>query len=241
MSDVDEEVLTGGGLNEVVRVGATVRRPVGPWTPRVHELLRRLAPLGFVPKVHGIDERGREVLDFLPGEVGHPPLADQLRGDETLVAVARLLRRMHDATVDLVGREGWQFAPMEPVEVITHGDLAPYNMVFHGAQPIGVLDFDTARPGPRWWDVAYAVYCLAPFSPEFGTPEEQGRRGTLFCTEYGCSNEGLVDHVLARLDDMVRMIKENPAFRRQLAEGHAEYYLSHVEYVEAHRAQLAYR
>jgi hypothetical protein len=194
-----------------------------------------------VPKVHGIDERGREVLDFLPGEVGHPPLVDRLRGDETLIAVARLLRRMHDASVDLAGLDGWQFAPREPVEVVSHGDLAPYNMVFHGGQPIGVLDFDTAHPGPRWWDVAYAVYCLAPFSTEFGTPEEQGRRGALFCAEYGCSNEGLVDQVLARLADMVRMIKTDPMFRRQLADGHDLHYLSHVEYIEAHRAQLAYR
>ena len=238
---MNEEVLTGGGLNQVVRVGATVRRPVGPWTPRVHELLRRLAPLGVVPKVRGFDEQGREMLDFLPGEVGHPPIAEHLRGDETLVAVARLIRRMHDASVDLVDRRGWQFDPIEPIEVIVHGDLAPYNMVFHGDQPIGVIDFDTARPGPRWWDVAYAVYCLAPFSTEFGTPQEQGRRGALFCAEYGCSNEDLVDHVLARLHDMVRMIREDPAFRRQRTEQHDEYYLAQVRYVETHRAELAYR
>ncbi|MEU4764769.1 phosphotransferase [Actinosynnema sp. NPDC023794] len=100
---MQEEVLTGGGLNEVVRVGSTVRRPTGPWTPNVHRLLEHLAPLGIAPVVHGVDERGREVLSYLEGEVGHPPLASWLRSDEVLVAVARMVRRLHDASAGLVG------------------------------------------------------------------------------------------------------------------------------------------
>ncbi|MET8007086.1 hypothetical protein [Nonomuraea glycinis] len=57
-----EEILTGGGVNEVVRIGATVRRPVGPWTPAVHGLLGHLAARGFTgaPRAHGVDERGRD-------------------------------------------------------------------------------------------------------------------------------------------------------------------------------------
>jgi hypothetical protein len=241
MSDVNEEALTGGGLNDVVRIGGTVRRPVGPWTPRVHELLRHLAPSGFVPEVHGVDERGREVLGFVPGEVGHPPLPDRLRGDATLVAYARMMRKLHDLSIDLVDRTGWQFAPLQPAEVVCHGDFAPYNVVFDGASPVGVIDFDTAHPAPRWWDVSYAVYCLAPFSTEFGTPADQWRRAELFCAEYGCSSDGLVDHVLTRLADMVRMIRENPAFHVQRAERHNEYYLAQVGHIRASRACLAYR
>jgi hypothetical protein len=129
MSCVDEETLTGGGLNEVVRVGGTVRRPTGPWTPRVHELLRHLAAQGFdsAPLVHGVDERGREVLSSLPGEVGHPPLPQHLRRDNTLIAVAELVRRLHDCSVGLTHRrDGWQF---------------------EAAEPVGVIDFDVARPG----------------------------------------------------------------------------------------------
>ncbi|MDQ3657944.1 MAG: hypothetical protein M3457_23075 [Chloroflexota bacterium] len=37
-----EIVLKGGNENVVVQVGNTVRRPVHPWTPAVHALLRRL-------------------------------------------------------------------------------------------------------------------------------------------------------------------------------------------------------
>ncbi|WP_439422988.1 phosphotransferase [Saccharothrix sp. HUAS TT10] len=236
---MEEEVLTGGGLNEVVRVGSTVRRPTGPWTPTVHRLLEHLAPLGISPAVHGVEVVGgreREVLSYLVGEVGHPPLGAELRTDEALVAVGRMVRRLHDATTGLVGaagfEEGWQFPAVSPVEVICHNDLAPYNMVFRDGLPVGVFDFDGARPGPRWWDVAYTAYCLVPFSPEFGAVEEQRRRARLFCDAYGMPVAGLGRRVLARLADMVAMIRERPEFRRQREEGHDSYYLGHMAYVE---------
>lgn len=241
MSCVQEEALTGGGLNEVVRVGSTVRRPTGPWTPNVHRLLEHLAPLGISPAVHGIDEKGREVLSYLEGEVGHPPLGEELRSDAVLVAVARMVRRLHDASaavVGAVGVDGWQFPAISPVEVICHNDLAPYNMVFRDGAPAGVFDFDGARPGPRWWDVAYTAYCLVPFSPEFGAVEEQRRRAGVFCAAYGLPVAGMGRRVLARLDDMVAMIRERPEFRRQREEGHDAYYLGHVEYVREHFLDL---
>ncbi len=64
------EVLTGGAVNEVVRVGKTVHRSTGPWTPTVHALLHHLDEAEFdgAPKVLGIDEDGREVLSFMEGE-----------------------------------------------------------------------------------------------------------------------------------------------------------------------------
>jgi len=37
-----EERSLGGNLNDAVRLGDTVRRRAGPWTPAVHELLRFL-------------------------------------------------------------------------------------------------------------------------------------------------------------------------------------------------------
>ena len=53
-----------------MRVGDTVRRATGPWTPAVHALLRHLESVGFdaAPRVLGVDERGREVLTYLEGE-----------------------------------------------------------------------------------------------------------------------------------------------------------------------------
>src|SRR5260221_6573384 len=57
--------LAGGNMSSgVVRVGDTVRRPAGPWTPAVHALLAHLHAVGFdgAPRPLGVDERGREVL-----------------------------------------------------------------------------------------------------------------------------------------------------------------------------------
>jgi hypothetical protein len=39
---VARETSLGGNLNDAVRVGGTVRRRAGPWTPAVHALLRFL-------------------------------------------------------------------------------------------------------------------------------------------------------------------------------------------------------
>ena len=71
-----ETALVGGdvnvGENVVVRVGDTVRRPVGPHTAAVDALLRHFEAVGFdgAPRALGLDERGREVLSFVEGEPG---------------------------------------------------------------------------------------------------------------------------------------------------------------------------
>ena len=62
--------LDGGSTGGAVRVGDTVRRAAGPWTPAVHSLLAHLADEGFAgcPRPLGFDTRGREVPSFLAGE-----------------------------------------------------------------------------------------------------------------------------------------------------------------------------
>jgi hypothetical protein len=92
--------LTGGNMSSgVVRVGDTVRRPAGPWTPAVHALLTHLHDVGFdgAPRPLGIDEQGREVLTFIPGTVAWPNHFHLLDGDAQLRRAARLIREFHDA------------------------------------------------------------------------------------------------------------------------------------------------
>lgn len=66
---MSERPLEGGNAGGAVRVGDTVRRPAGPWTPAVHSLLQHLDRVGFeqAPRTLGLDDQGREVLSFLPG------------------------------------------------------------------------------------------------------------------------------------------------------------------------------
>ena len=64
-----EVPLTGGTLNAVVRVGETVRRTAGPWTPTIHALLRHVRDRGFdlAPEPLGLDDEGREIVSYIPG------------------------------------------------------------------------------------------------------------------------------------------------------------------------------
>lgn len=188
---MSDEILAGGNSNTVARVGGTVRRAVGPWTPAVHALLRTLRDAGIheVPEPLGFDELGREVLSYLPGDVGNYPLPDWLWEPAIVRDAGSLLRRVHDASVPLVERDlTWGFPRRSPAEVICHNDVAPYNMTFEAGRVTGLFDFDTASPGPRIWDLAYLAYRLVPFGEDSGTdfaPEARFGRLDLLVEAYG--------------------------------------------------------
>ena len=57
-----EELLSGGNVSNVYRVGYTVRRDVKPDSERIHRLLQHLESKGFeqAPKFLGIDEKNRD-------------------------------------------------------------------------------------------------------------------------------------------------------------------------------------
>ena len=134
-----EETLHGGNTNVVVRVGDTVRRQTGRWTPAVHALLAHLQSVGFAdaPTVLGIDDQGRENLPFVIGEVGNfdpDRLPDCFRTIDACMAIGDWLRRFHDAQrgfepdVNLP----WRLVPgrsLNTGEVVVHHDSAPYNTI----------------------------------------------------------------------------------------------------------------
>jgi Phosphotransferase enzyme family len=254
---VEEIALSGGNMTPVVRVGDTVRRAAGPWTPTVHELLRHVRAAGFDlgPEPLGIDEHGREILSFVPGEVAVYPLPDFVLADATLVRVARALRAYHDATVDLVDLPGavWRWPAHAPAEVICHNDFAPYNMAFADGELTGVIDFDLASPGPRVWDMAYTAYRFVPLSdpgnPDVAYPGEgaQARRLARFCAEYGAEPIGpreVTDAAVARLRALVDFIVRSAAAgdaaqQAVLARGDVVIYERDIAYLESHRDGLA--
>lgn len=134
-----EEVLKGGNVNHIVRMANTVRRPIGYWSPNVHELLKHLEKQGYegAPKFLGIDDSGREILTFISGEVAgnnYPNLEPYMWTDETLVGLAHLIRRFHDVTTvfrpNMEDRWQLSYADDAEHEVICHNDAALYNVVF---------------------------------------------------------------------------------------------------------------
>lgn len=198
MVNEDEMPLTGGHLTEVVRVGETVRRPVRPYTETIHALLRHLERCGFdgAPRAYGIDDEGREILEYIPGEVasGRPP--GYVWSDAVLVALGSLVRSFHAASGDFdPPRDAvWQGSPHPayPVEIICHNDLAPWNTVFREQRPVAFIDWDWAAPGARIWDVAFVLWQWIPLIPQWrreqvGAPTELDwrHRARIFCGSYG--------------------------------------------------------
>jgi Phosphotransferase enzyme family len=194
--DHAEEVpLVGGNISASVRIGDTVHRRAGAWTPAIQALLAHLQRVGFgaAPGALGFDEQGRAVQSFLPGEV-HPgwpdPLPQWMFEDEvTLIAAAKLLRRYHDSLDGFVppADAHWRFVPPREHEVICHNDWSPSNALFRGHVPIGMLDWDAAGPGSRAWDVALSAYYWVPLNPRVTPPSlaAKASRFALFCDAYG--------------------------------------------------------
>jgi thiamine kinase-like enzyme len=208
-----------------------------------------------VPQPLGFDELGREMLGYVAGEVWNDPLPELVWRESTLVAAARLLRRCHDATAafDPPANARWMLAmPGDlPAEVVCHNDFAPYNLVFDDHGPVGVIDWETAAPGARVWDVAYAAYRLVPLSraapPELAAVPVQAQRLALFCDAYGLAaadREILLATVarrVAALRDLLvsEAARGNPVFADHLAQGHAEEYDGDLAYVRATAGALA--
>jgi hypothetical protein len=215
--DDRETVLTGGSVNRVVRVGDTVRRPTGHWTPPVHALLRHLEHVGFAgaPRVLGIDERGREILTFLDGDVATRPWPAVMRTDDGLVQSARLLHRYHEAVASFVPPVDarWRSGPaaMQAGQVISHGDLGPWNSIWSDNELVGLIDWEFAEP--RWpvEDVAELAWYFVPLQGPrvwrdagFEAVPDFARRVAVVCDAYGTFTVAEVVDALVRMQQLER-------------------------------------
>lgn len=158
---VDDEIpLRGGRTGGAVRVGATVRRPTGPWTPAVHALLAHLTAAGVpnLPEVRGVDERGREILTYLPGAVPGVDVDANLRPAQ-LTALGAWMRTQHEAATGFAHPGPWRFFGAEDVAtVVAHNDLGPTNLCFAGDELVGVFDWDLAGPTTPMLDLAQVAW-----------------------------------------------------------------------------------
>jgi hypothetical protein len=238
----DAEVpLTGGTLNSVVRVGATVRRPAGPWTPTIQALLHHLRGHDFdlSPEPLGFDEAGREVVSYIPGTtVGWSlPWPDVIRTEDLLVQVGTAMARYHRAVSDFrpAGTVPWQSGPAElgASELVCHHDLAPYNVVISGERLGGIIDWDLAGPGRALSDLAFVAWQWVPLHGPLVTgllgwahPPDRVRRLRLLLDAYGLGDRGgFIDEVVARVgynrEIMIRRAAEgNRAYQSLIDQGH---------------------
>ncbi len=255
-----DEVMGGGRFSAPVRRGGTVERDAGPGSVNVQALLRHFEDVGFAlaPRFLGTTADGRrEILSFVEGEIGYPPLSGQIRSDAALVEVAQAIRAMHDATANFVPVDpaawgGMEVAVPVAIDCIGHHDLAPWNIVFDGSRVAGIIDWDGARPSNRAWDLSYAAHQFVPFHPTpglapFGWTREPDRAGRLrmFAEAYGTGIEPaeLLDLAVIRLCAFAAHMEQqiragDPAYETHRRDDHAAGFRAAARFILDNRAMF---
>lgn len=222
--DGPEVRLPGGNVGGAVRVGGTVRRPTGPWTPAVHALLQHLHARGLdgVPQPLGVDAQHREVLTYLPGV----PIDLAEVSDARLASGAAWIARYHAAVAGYrPGRVRWRFLERDlaPGEIVCHHDATMYNMLVAAPgseEVVGVVDWDVAGPGTPIDDVAMLAWSGVPFYSDPGAHEGARRLSLLVdayarqATTLGLPAPTVADvarHVVTRMTSAVDRIAEGQA------------------------------
>ncbi|WP_427917858.1 phosphotransferase [Streptomyces sp. cg40] len=237
---MEESVLGGGAVNEVVRVGATVRRTPSERSPYVTELLALFERREWAgaPRFLGADERGRETLRYIEGRAAvSSEERSAARSDDTLARVAQLVRAFHDLT------HGTALAGDQ--DVVCHNDLAPKNTVYDTAwRPLAFVDWDLAAPGERVHDVAHVCWQYLDLGPAVTDVRATARRIALICEAYGLDDTGrLLDTVLWWQDRCARGIaagaeRGERGMAELLASGVVDEIRAARDWVTAHRREL---
>jgi hypothetical protein len=261
-----EELLSGGNTGVVVRVGDTVRRQPGHWTPAVHALLDHLEAVGFdaAPRALGTDALGREVAAYIEGvagTLGPQRLAPEFQTIDACRAIGAWLREFHEAQVGFAPDPAlpWRVVPgraLAPGEVVVHRDVGTYNTVLRPDGSFAVIDFDFASPGEPVEDLAYVLWSWTPLWGEQAAvrremgPVTMAERLHKFAAVLDgyAADAGLrarvPDAVLSRMVEQSRTLEDlaaqgDPAFVRMVAEGHAERPLQDAAWFESTRELFA--
>ncbi|MFJ7071878.1 phosphotransferase family protein [Streptomyces sp. NPDC098781] len=209
---MEERVLGGGAVNQVVRVGTTVRRRPSERSGYVRELLAHFESRGWegAPRHLGTDQQGREVFGYVEGRVAITPRERAAAcTDAGLLRVVQLVRAVHDMTHGTPLAAG--------LDVVCHNDLAPKNTVYTVEDgdwwPTALIDWDLAAPGERVHDLAHLCWQYLDLGPGVGDVAEAARRIALVLDAYGpcLGGEGIVDVILWWQDRCLRGIEEGAA------------------------------
>ena len=200
-----EERLTGGNVGGAVRVGGTVRRRTGPWTPAVHALLDHLATrVPHVPRVHGFDDQGRESLTYLPGRV--VDIDTELLTDAQIASVVAWTRGFHDAVAGFAHPGPWRYFPLPGPTLIGHNDIAPYNVCFDGDDLVGVFDWDMSGPSTPLAELAFIAWNCVPLWRDTGADHAARRLAVIAGTYGGFHARDILHAVPPRIRAMVEGI-----------------------------------
>jgi hypothetical protein len=201
----EREVYLPGNVGGAVRIGDTVRRPTGEWTPAVHALLGYLAGrVSNVPKVFGYDTRGREVLSYLPGRV--VDIDSEVLSVGQITSVVRWTRTFHDAVAGFSHPGPWRYPRVAQPTLIGHNDIAPYNVCFDGDEVTGVFDWDLAGPTTPLLELAFIAWNCVPLWRDIGPSAAAGRLRIIAATYGGFDAQQILHAVPQRIQAMLDWI-----------------------------------
>jgi Ser/Thr protein kinase RdoA (MazF antagonist) len=234
----------GNATTGVVRIGRTVRKPWTTATGPVVEFVAALADSGIdVPLPLGRDERGRQIIEFVPGQLavdaGPLSLAD-------LTRVGQMVRELHDASERFPSSDtAWDILiPTPDANLICHNDLGPWNLIMGDRWVF--IDWDGAGPSTRLWDLAYAAQAFT-LNDVTEDPAHAAERLAAFIDGYGADQAlrtelpRVMAERAAAMHDLLRVAHET---RRQpwatmYLEGHGAHWRAAADYVSLHRSTWA--
>jgi len=195
INESDGEWLAGN-VGGAVRVGDTVRRPTGPWTPAVHALLGHLATrVPHVPRVLGTDDRGREVLSYLPGRV--VDVDTELLTPGQILSIVDWTRTFHAAVAGFAHPGPWRYFALPEPTLVGHNDIAPYNACFDGDELVGIFDWDMSGPTTPLFELAFIAWNCVPLWRDIG-PGSAAERLALIAGAYGGITARQILHTVPR-------------------------------------------
>ena len=236
------------GPARIRRTSDVVRRPLGFWSPAVHQLLGYLQDAGFpAPRVVGTEDHD-ELLSWIDGESGAHGWS-RIVPEAGLRRWASFLRQYHDTVAGYRPPPGsvWSAGPARDQpegagEIVCHGDFGPWNGGWRGEQIVGLIDFDHAGPASPLFDVAYALEYAAPFRDDeecvrwlrYGEPPDRRWRIEVFCDAYGI---GVPAGVVERVAEQQRLVLQRcAALARRGIEPQATWV--HDGYLDTVRARI---
>lgn len=240
--DNEELHLAGGNASgAVVRVGSTVRKPWTESSESVHAFMEAVRSQGVdVPAPLGRDGQGRQVIEFVPGQLAmHTNLTRA-----GLHRVGAIVRAIHDASVDFVpARDAvWETAiPATGAEIVCHNDLAPWNLIV-GERWV-FIDWDAAAPSTRLWDLAYAAQAFA-LSNVDRRPRDAAGDLAAFVDGYRAEaalRDALPPVLHRRAAAMLELLRSGHETGREpwasmFADGHGDHWAAVTQYVAANRS-----
>ncbi|SPL93989.1 aminoglycoside phosphotransferase [[Actinomadura] parvosata subsp. kistnae] len=217
-------------------MGDTVRRARDPGSAFAAQVLAHLEAAGYpyAPRHLGIDERGRDVLDFIPGTTTDHP---SQRAPGAYALGGRMLRDLHAATA------GHPLAGAR--ECVIHGDPGPFNTIFREGLPVAFIDWSSCRPGDRMDDLGYLAWTWCVQAEGQVPIADQAAHLRELRDGYGdVSPERLVEAMIGRQEHIIEAetarlrTRDLPPRRRRHAEAAIAWATADRALVLRHRAML---